>query len=108
MLILSLDKKIVRLIDNFDFTNDIPKVVVFLDYETELTKDACYVLAFLNTIGFDIIIFTPAGLSNLNTYIEESRFNSVRLDTTNYTRTLDSVKSHKPKKSGFFGKFFAF
>ena len=108
MLILSLDKKIIRLIDNFDFTNDIPKLVMFLDNETELTKDACYVLAFLNTIGFDIIIFTPAGLSSLNTHIEESRFNSIRLDTTNYNRTLASVKAHKPKKSGFFGKFFAF
>lgn len=109
MLILSLDKKVIRLIDSFDFTGDIPKVVMFLENETQMSKNAGYVLAYLNTIGMDIVVFTPAGLSDLNTYIDESRFNSTRLDSIQYERTLDSVKSakgSKGKKQGFFGKLF--
>lgn len=108
MLILSLSKEVIRLIDNFDFTNSIPKIIMFLDNETQINKDACYVLAYLNTIGFDIVIFTPAGLSNLNTYIQENRFNSTRLDSTTYSLTLAEVKSTRRKKQGFFSKLFTF
>lgn len=104
-LILSLNKKIVRLIDSFDFPNEVPKVTVFLEKEGELTKDVIYVLAYLNTIGFDVIVFTPAGMSNLSEIISENRFNQNRLDLINYERTLDSLKRAKPKK-GFFNKLF--
>lgn len=102
--ILCLNKKIVRLIDSFDFTNEIPKVVIFLEGEKGISKNIAYVLAYLNTIGFDIVIFTPAGLSNLNTFIDETRFNSTRLDLINYERTYESTK--KQQKKGFFNKLF--
>ena len=35
MMILMLDKKIIRTIDSFDFTNDIPKLVIFLEEENK-------------------------------------------------------------------------
>lgn len=104
MLVLQLDKKIIRLIDNFDYTNDIPKVTVFLDNEDSLSRDVFFVLAYLSKIGFDIVIFSPAGLSEINKHIYDTRYNNDRLDTINYTRTFDSLKN--ATKKGFFSRFF--
>ncbi len=104
MLVLELDKTVIRLIDNFDFTNDIPKITVFLDNENKLSRDAYFILAYLNKIGFDIAVFSPAGMSEINIHVQDSRYNYNRLDTINYERSLESLK-HKDKK-GFFSKFF--
>ena len=106
MMILMLDKKIIRTIDSFDFTNDIPKLVIFLEEEEQISKRQAYLIAYLNKIGFDIVIFSPAGLSNLNTYIQSDCFNSIRLDKINYERRLSDLK-YKQRKQNFFSKFFS-
>lgn len=102
-LILNLNKKIIRIIDNFDFPHNIPKIVVFLDKETQLDKLFCKILCYLSIVGFDIIIFTPAGMSNLSSYVNPSYYNNVRLDTINYERTYVSIQLIKHKKG--FGVF---
>lgn len=106
MMILMLDKKIIRTIDSFDFTNDIPKLVIFLEEEEQISKRQAYLIAYLNKIGFDIVIFSPAGLSNLNSYIQSDYFNSIRLDKINYERRLSDLK-YKQRKQNFFSKFFS-
>jgi hypothetical protein len=47
--ILLLKDEIVQLIDSFDFVNDIPKLTIFLNEKTVLSKEDCYVLGFLNS-----------------------------------------------------------
>ena len=105
LLILQLDKRVIRLIDSFDFTGFIPKIVFFLEGETQLSKNTCYVLAYLGKIGFDIIIFSPAGLSDLNSYINAEYFNTVRLDVINYEQSFQAIQ-RKLKKQNFFSKLF--
>ncbi len=53
-----------------DFTNDNLKLVIFLEEEEQISKRQAYLIAYLNKIGFDIVILSPAGLSNLNSYIQ--------------------------------------
>ena len=105
LLILQLDKRVIRLIDSFDFTGFIPKIVFFLEGETQLSKNTCYVLAYLGKIGFDIIIFSPAGLSDLNSYINAEYFNTIRLDVINYEQSFQAIQ-RKQKKQNFFSKLF--
>jgi len=104
---LNLPKKIIQLIDSFDFTSDIPKVVFFLEKETSLSPQYGLLIAFLAKIGFDIVIFSPAGMSDLNSFIKNERYNNIRLDNINYERTLSDIDNVKNKSKGFLGKFFS-
>ena len=91
-MLLNLHKDIIRMIDNFDFTSYIPKVVIFLENETELDNTFMTVLCFLTRIGFDIVIFDPSGLYNPCQIIKEDRLNIIRLDEMNYSRTFSSLR----------------
>lgn len=91
MMILFLDRKIIRLIDGFDFTSHIPKITVFLNNEDELSKEFMIILGYLSEIGFDIIIFNPSGMFNSGMVIQEDRINVSRLEKMKYDRTLSSL-----------------
>lgn len=107
---LELNKKVIRLIDSFDFPFSIPKIVIFLDNESSVEPQVPYLLGFLHKIGFDIAVFSPAGMSDLSGYIERGRFNCQRLETIKYDRSfssLGSIASRKAShKEGFFSKLF--
>ena len=107
---LELNKKVIRLIDSFDFPFAIPKIVVFLDNEDSIEPQVPYLLGFLHKIGFDVAVFSPAGMSDLSSYIERGRFNCQRLETIKYDRSfssLGSIASRKAShKEGFFSKLF--
>lgn len=114
MLILSMKKEYIKMIDNFDFTSNIPKIVVFLENEAELQVSYLFMLAFFSKIGFDIIIYDPSGLYNPCTYLKEDRIIITRLDEMNYERTYDSLKIERKKQNedaskehkGFFSRIF--
>lgn len=95
VLVLSLNDDIVRLIDNFDFTACIPKIVIYLNNEDDISDSMVMLLGYLHIVGMDIVIFNPSGLFNINNILEEDRVNVVRLQQMNYTSTyryIDSLK----------------
>ena len=102
--ILLLKDEIVQLIDSFDFVNDIPKLTIFLNEKTVLSKEDSYVLGFLNKIGIDIIVFSPAGLSDIQSYISTDVFSLIRLEKMNYEENYNNLKTLK--KEGLFKRFF--
>lgn len=103
--ILMMDERIIKMADNFDYTDKIPKLVIFLNNEDYIQDRILYLIGFIVTLGFDVIIFSPAGLISIDSVFELSRFNNERLDTMKYDVTLDDVKK-KPKGKGFLQKLF--
>ena len=103
VLVIQLNEEIIRLIDNFDFTKDIPKIVIFLNNEDSLSDNMLLLLGYLHKIGMDIIIFNPSGLFNTNKIINPKRINITRLEQMKYD--LD-YKNLKAKKKNFFARFF--
>lgn len=73
-IVLNLDKRTLQLIQQFDFTKEIPKVVVVSNNETVATLEDSIYLLFLNLIGFDIAVFTPTGYRNIDKYISKNAF----------------------------------
>lgn len=102
LILLNISEQTIRLIDNYDFTQDIPKVTIFLNKEEGIEEDVLYTLAFLHKVGFDIVIFNPSGLFGATNTINPDRINSIRLDEMQYDKTYEDLKS----KKGFFNKFF--
>ena len=72
-----IDVELVRLIQNFDFTREIPKVVSVDVDEKMFSLNNCIVLAFLNLVGFDIAIFTPTGYKNIEQHIRADCFDTL-------------------------------
>lgn len=73
-LVLRLDKITLQMIQQFDFTKEIPKVIVVSVNETMATLEDAIYLLFLNLVGFDIAIFTPTGYRNIEKYIPQNAF----------------------------------
>ena len=84
-LVLSMDEQIIRIIDNFDFTGNVPKLVVYLNNEDEICELMTMLLGYLNNIGIDIVIFNPSGLFNINNIIKNTIVKVMRLEQMNYT-----------------------
>ena len=95
VLVLSLDESIIRLVDNFDFTAQIPKIVIYLNNEESMPESMVMILGYLHTIGMDIVIFNPSGLFNINNILKEDTVNVMRLEEMNYTSKYKSIMSLK-------------
>ncbi|MEG1480862.1 YceG family protein [Clostridium sp.] len=84
VLIISMNENIVRIIDNFDFTSSVPKVVIYLNGEESINESIVMLLGYLHLIGIDIVIFNPSGLCNIRKIIKEDRIIITRLEQMNY------------------------
>lgn len=73
-IILNLDRITLQMIQQFDFTREIPKVVVVSVNENMATLEDAIYLLYLNLIGFDIVVFTPTGYRNIDKYISKRAF----------------------------------
>lgn len=96
-VILSMNKRIQRMIDSFDYSSQIPKLVYFLENDTLIDKESSILLAFLNNIGFDIVVFSPAGTSGLESYLDENYLTTIRLERMKYDLTYQDINSKKSK-----------
>lgn len=104
--ILMMNPTIVKMADGFDFTDKIPKLVIFLNNEDFVSDRILYLVGFIITLGFDVIIFNPSGLNSIDSVFNVNRFNTERLETMRYDLTLDEAKK-KPKGKGFLQKLFS-
>lgn len=85
MTLLSLDKSILKLIQRFDYPFKVPKIIIYDNNESMFSDEDSIVLAFLNLIGFDILVLTPTGYNNIedkifNKYYDTHKLEEVRFD----------------------------
>ncbi|MGL5331093.1 MAG: YceG family protein, partial [Peptostreptococcaceae bacterium] len=107
VLVLSLNEDIVRLVDNFDFVDRVPKIVIYLNDEDMINQNMTMLLGYIHNIGIDIVIFNPSGLCNISNIIKIERFNSTRLQNINYKSTYKSLMNNKANnKPSVFSKLF--
>ena len=71
---LNIPNNILQIIQQFDFTKDIPKIVIVSNGKQTFEAFECILLVLLNAIGFDIIVYTPTGYKNLETFIRSEAF----------------------------------
>lgn len=106
---LSMDTRIINLIQNFDFTKDIPKIVIVSSGKHTFSPFECILLVLLNLLGFDIIVYTPTGYKNLETFIKPNTFETYTMNTfkTEFTPPNLRIPKEIPReKSSFLGRIF--
>ncbi len=70
--VLRLPKEILRLIQKFDFTKKNPKLIYIHAAETQASLEDSILTAFLNLIGFDILVFVPTGYQSVEQYFQKN------------------------------------
>lgn len=66
--VLNLDKNIIRLIQNFDFTKVNPKVICLSLNEQSMSLEDTILFTFLGLVGFDIAVFVPTGYQTIERF----------------------------------------
>ncbi len=73
---LNLNERVTRLLQQYDFTKEIPKAVVVDTIEDPFSKLECTQLLMLSYLGFDVLIFAPSGYRDIETHVSEKAFES--------------------------------
>ena len=92
---LNLPKKIVRLIQKFDFTKKNPKLIYINTQETVISLEDSILTAYLNLIGFDILFFVPTGYQNIEKHFNKKIMEEHQIGEYLYDLTVPDLK-HLP------------
>ena len=104
--ILNLDKLYYNLIQRFDYPFGIPKLIIYSNSESGFSEEDFIVLAFLYSVGFDIVVLTPAGYNNVENGINKDLFDVHKQEQLRFDLSLAKevkTQSVKPEKKGFLG-----
>ena len=107
--VFRLPQNILQMIHNYDFTGDIPKIIIFNGSSQPCTLSDCILLMFLKLIGFDIVVFAPTGYRVIEQYISNQWFNENTIGQYDFnmnTVNFNFIQASEKKKTGFFGKLF--
>ncbi|PLS19134.1 hypothetical protein CVD28_01630 [Bacillus sp. M6-12] len=74
MTIITMDSELLRLIESFDYTGKIPKIVIYDGTRNMFSEEDSILLAFFHLVGADIVIFTPTNYSNIEQWIKPVYF----------------------------------
>ena len=104
---MSLDKEFLKTVQRFDFTKQIPKIIYIDTVEDTFTLQECIHAVICNIIGFDILIYTPTGYKNIETFVKPEAFEEHMMNEFLYNLEVPKLKiPADDKSSGLFGKLF--
>lgn len=104
---LSFGRDFLQIIQRFDFTRRIPKLIYIDAIEDTFTLQECVQIVLCNLIGFDVLIYTPSGYKNLETFVKNDAFEEHIMNRFMYNVEVPKFKiPSEEKNGGFFGKLF--
>ncbi len=104
---LNMDKEFMKMLQSFDFTKQLPKLIWIDPVEQTFTLEECVQLVLCSLIGFDILIYTPTGYKNLETFVSADAFEEHTLNEFMYNVEVPKFKiPSETRNSGFFGRLF--
>lgn len=109
MTILTMDDSLIKLIEVFDYPQEIPKVMVYDNEKETFTENDAILLAYFNLIGLDVVIFTPTNYKTIEQQIKSSLFDVHQLPLVKYDLalpSLNSISAALPRKPGLLSRLF--
>lgn len=104
--VLNIDKEILRLIQKYDFTKAIPKLIITSTKEEVCSLEDSILAAYLNLIGFDVIIFVPTGYISIEKYYAEPIFLEHQVGEYIYDLNVPDFNRLKRRREGIASKIF--
>lgn len=108
---LTLNKSVLRLLQQYDFTKEVPKFIVVDAVETMFSKLECAQLLLMSYLGFDVLILSPCGYRDIEVYVSNNAyeihtFNDFVYNVRVPSFSVPSEPRAKRKKGGLFGNLF--
>ncbi|WCK57274.1 YceG family protein (plasmid) [Aneurinibacillus sp. Ricciae_BoGa-3] len=98
MTVITMEPQLLRLIEVFDFTSKVPKIVVYDNQRDIFSEEDTIIIAFFNVLGADIVIFTPTNYTNIEHGIQEERFDIHQLPSVRFEIDFASLPMPKNKE----------
>lgn len=82
----TLEEPLIKLISKFDYPFYVPKIVVYNNgsERSKITFDDAVKLAFMSSLGIDVIIYNPAGYNDIEDFIRENYYDVHRLEEVEF------------------------
>lgn len=103
--VLYMDKEILRLIQGYDFTKSIPKILLIHTKESNCTKEDSILLAYLSLIGFDIAMFVPTGYTGVERFYTKRIVTEHQVGEYKYDLRIPNLNSVKRSSESLVGRF---
>ena len=88
----NLDREVLKLLQKYDFTKAIPKLIVIDVIEDTFSKVECIQLVLYNLLGLDILIYTPTGYRNIETFVSDMAFETHTMNEFEYNVHIPRFK----------------
>ena len=107
LVLFSLDKNILNLLQNFDYAFQVPKIIVLHNTENTLNDIDKALLPILSSLGFDILFITPTRYCDIEEIFTEDKLNIFNLEKSimDLGNPFKSIKQ-QTKKKGFLERLF--
>lgn len=100
--ILLIPQDVMRLYQQFDYSSNNPKLVVFKEQQSgELQRQDAVMIVFLSLLGFDVFLFNPEGSIDIEQYIAEQLLNKYRLEKFSFDEKLANLLAANNRKTDF-------
>lgn len=104
--VLSMDENILKLIEQFDFPQSIPKVIIYDNSKEVFNDDDIIIISFLYLVGIDIIIFTPTSYNNIEVRLRNDLFDVHQLPSVAYELQIPDLNEGIRKRKSIFNLLF--
>lgn len=102
-VLINLELPFQQLLQSFDYPEEVPKIVIYNNEKNgNLSYEDCIMLAFMNSMGVDIVIYNPSGYTDVENYIYQELYDIHRLEKMSFNL---EYKKYVEKK-GFFKSIF--
>ncbi|MED4402932.1 YceG family protein [Metabacillus fastidiosus] len=72
-----IPEEILQLLQRFDYSQEVPRIVLYnMETNGEPSREDAALLLFLNEFGLDIILYNPAGHTDIENYIDSTYYDT--------------------------------
>lgn len=106
MLLFEVEESYIKLLQNFDFSKNVPRIVIFNDGNQNFNFEEALVLQLMNRLGVDIFLFNPSGQNDIEHYLPTTLYDTHMLENMVFDLEYKN-KQYRGKDSFFFNRFFS-
>ena len=96
--IITMEDEYAKLIECFDFPFKVPKLIVYISDRSNFDKRNGLFLNYLNSIGLDILIYSPTGSVSIEEHMYGEPLSVITLDEMNFDIEYEKLNAIKIKE----------
>jgi hypothetical protein len=105
--VITLEDSLLKLIETFDYPWAIPKLVIYNSAKEAFSDEDSIIIAYLNSIGFDIVILTPTNYNTIEQKLKDEIFDKFQLPSIQYDLQVPTmIENVNEKGKSIFSRMF--